>query len=143
MPGDVVFRTKPRLAQCMLERDLESGVPFGWVTGDEVYGSDRSLRLWLEREGIPHVLAIKSNEKLWAWTEKGPRQARADRLAAQVGESGWARCSAGTGPRVPGPMTGPQWRLGLCGSQARDSGPAQHRQASGLLRVLRPDWDNT
>ena len=45
-------------------RALESGVPFGWVAGDEVYGSDRNLRLWLEREDIAHLLAIKSNEKL-------------------------------------------------------------------------------
>ena len=49
------------------------------------------MRLWLERAGIPHLLAIKSNEKLWAWTEKGPLQVRADRLAAQVEESGWYR----------------------------------------------------
>ena len=76
VPADVGFRTKPQLARRMLERALESGVPFGWVAGDEVYGSDRNLRLWLEREGIPHVLAIKRNEKLWAVTEKGPRQVR-------------------------------------------------------------------
>lgn len=62
----------------MLERAVESGVPFGWATGDEVYGSDRSLRLWLERAEIPHVLIIKRNEMLWALTEKGPRQVRAD-----------------------------------------------------------------
>ena len=30
---------------------VESGVPFGWATGDEVYGSDRNLRRWLERGG--------------------------------------------------------------------------------------------
>ena len=66
VPEHVEFRTKPQLAQMMLERAVGSGIPFGWVTGDEVYGSDRNLRLWLEREGIPHVLAIKSNEKLWA-----------------------------------------------------------------------------
>ena len=101
MPEDVVFRTKPRLAQGMLERALESEVPFGWVTGDEVYGSDRGLRLWLEGEGSPHVLAIKRNEKLWACTEKGPRQVRADRLTAQVEESGWTRCSAGDGAKGP------------------------------------------
>ena len=77
----------------MLERALESGVPFGWVAGDEVYGNDRNLRLWLEREGIAHVLAIKSNEKLWAWTDKGPIQVRADRLASQVEEVGWVRRS--------------------------------------------------
>ena len=53
----------------------------------QVYGSDRNLRLWLEQEGISHVLAIKSNEKLWALTPpKGPQQVRADRLAAQVEE---------------------------------------------------------
>ena len=41
MPEGVSFQTKPQLAQLMLERTVESGVPFGWVTGDEVYGSDR------------------------------------------------------------------------------------------------------
>ena len=101
VPEDVGFRTKPRLAQRMLERALESGVPFGWVAGDEVYGSDRNLRLWLEGAGIPHVLAIKSNEKLWAWTDKGPLQVRADRLASQVDESDWNRCSAGDGAKGP------------------------------------------
>ena len=76
VPEDVSFRTKPQLAQLMLERALESGVPFDWVAGDEVYGNDRNLRLWLEREGLSHVLAIKRSEKLWALTEKGPRQVR-------------------------------------------------------------------
>ena len=41
VPEKVAFRTKPQLARRMLERALESGVPFGWVTGDEVYGNDR------------------------------------------------------------------------------------------------------
>ena len=101
VPEDAVFRTKPQLAQLMLERAVESGVPFSWFTGDEVYGSGRDLRLWLEREGIPHVMAIKSNEKLWAWTDKGPLQVRADRLVSGVEESGWVRCSAGNGAKGP------------------------------------------
>ena len=66
VPEEVAFRTKPQLARMMLERAVESGIPFGWVTGDEVYGNSRNLRLWLEGAGIPHVLVIKSNEKLWA-----------------------------------------------------------------------------
>ena len=85
VPKEVAFRTKPQLARKMLERAVEAGVPFRWVAGDEVYGNDRKLRLWLEHEGIAHVLAIKSNEKLWALTDKGPRQVRAD----QPGE--WGR----------------------------------------------------
>ena len=101
MPESVGFQTKPQLVLRMLERAVESGVPFGWVAGDEVYGSDRNLRLWLEREGIPHVLAIKRNEKLWAVTEKGPRQVRADGLASQVEKSHWVRCSAGDGAKGP------------------------------------------
>ena len=101
VPEDAVFRTKPQLAQLMLERAADSGVPFSWFTGDEVYGSDRKLRLWLEREEIPHVMAIKSNEKLWAWTDKGPLQVRADRLVSGVEESGWVRCSAGNGAKGP------------------------------------------
>ena len=39
---------------------------FAWVAGDEVCGSDRNLGLWLERADVPHVLAIKKSEKLWA-----------------------------------------------------------------------------
>ena len=101
VPEDVCFRTKPQLAQLMLRRALESGVPFAWFTGDEVYGSDRKLRLWLEREEIPHVMAIKSNEKLWARTDKGSLQERADRLASGVEESAWVRCSAGNGAKGP------------------------------------------
>ena len=51
VPESAGFHTKPQLAQLMLKRGVESGVPFGWATGDEVYGSDRNLRLWLERGG--------------------------------------------------------------------------------------------
>ena len=58
VPVEVAFRTKPQLAQLMLEWAVESGVPFGWVAWDEVYGSDRNLRLWLEQEGVPHVMSI-------------------------------------------------------------------------------------
>ena len=101
VPEDAVFRTKPQLAQLMLGRALEASVPFAWFTGDEVYGSDLKLRLWLEREEIPHVMAIKSNEKLWAWTDEGPLQVRADRLASGVAESAWVRCSAGNGAKGP------------------------------------------
>ena len=101
VPEGVKFQTKPQLAQKMVARAVESGVPFRWFAGDTVYGSDRRLRRWLEQQEIPHVLAIKSNEKLWAWTEEGPRQVRADRLASQMDESDWARLSAGDGSKGP------------------------------------------
>ena len=101
VPEVVAFRTKGQLAQLMLQRALEWGVPFAWFTGEEVYGSDRKLRLRLEQKGVSHVLAFKRNEKLWALTEKGPRQMRADRLTAQVDEASWVRCSTGDGAKGP------------------------------------------
>ncbi len=101
VPEEVAFRTQGQWAQLMLERAVAAGVPFGWATGDEVYGSDRKLRLWLERAGIPHVLAIKRNEPLWALTEQGPSQVRADRLAMQAEASAWVRLSAGDGAKGP------------------------------------------
>ena len=47
------------------------------------------------------MLAIRSNEKLWAWTDRGSQQVRADRLAPEAEESGWVRCSAGDGAKGP------------------------------------------
>ena len=63
VPESVVFRTKGQLAQLMLGRALESGVPFSWFTGDEVYGSDRKMRLWLERQDVPHVLGHQTQRE--------------------------------------------------------------------------------
>lgn len=97
VPEEVGFQTKPHLARVMLQRALEAGVPAAWVTGDEVYGSDRRLRVWLEQQEVPQVLAVKSNEPLWA----GPRQVRADRLATEVPLAAWARLSAGEGAKGP------------------------------------------
>jgi len=48
VPAEVTFATKPELAQRMLERTLESGLPVAWVTGDTVYGSSQKLRASLE-----------------------------------------------------------------------------------------------
>ena len=45
------------------------------------------------------MVAVKRNEKLWALTDKGPRQVRADQLASGVEESHWMRLSAGNGAK--------------------------------------------
>ncbi len=99
VPEDVGFVTKPQLAKSMLKRALEAGVPASWVTGDEVYGSDRRLRLWLEQEQMSHVLAIKSTESLW--TDPGFAQVGAAALAAEVPSDQWVRLSAGDGAKGP------------------------------------------
>lgn len=99
VPPTVEFRTKPQLAQAMVERTLAGGVPAAWVTGDEVYGSDRRLRQWLEDRELPHVLAVKSTEPLW--TRTTCRQVAAKTLAAALPETAWQRLSAGAGAKGP------------------------------------------
>jgi SRSO17 transposase len=44
VPEQVAFATKPELARVMLERALAAGLPAGWVTADEVYGGNPTLR---------------------------------------------------------------------------------------------------
>ena len=101
VPAGVAFRTKPQLARAMLERALDAGVPAGWVAGDEVYGGDRRLRVWLEERGVPHVLAVKATEPLWAPTERGPAQVPAAALVAALPARAWRRLSAGDGAKGP------------------------------------------
>ena len=101
VPEDVAFRTKGQLAREMISRALEVGVPFAWVTGDEVYGNDRRLRLWLEEGEIPYVLGVKSNEPLWVNTDRGPVQVAARELAEEIPDEEWHRISAGDGSKGP------------------------------------------
>ena len=101
VPEEVAFQTKPQLAQMMLQRALEAGVPASWVTGDEVYGGDRRLRVWLEQQELPHVLAVRSNEPLWVATDRGPAQVAAAQLVAQMNPEEWVRLSAGEGAKGP------------------------------------------
>ena len=90
----------PRLAQRMIERALTAGVPVSWVLGDEVYGNDRRLRIWLEQHDRPHVLAVKATEPLWALVAgQGAIQVPARDLAAAEPLEGWRRLSAGAGSR--------------------------------------------
>jgi SRSO17 transposase len=103
IPQEVAFATKPALARRMIARAIAAGVPFAWVVGDEVYGSDRRLRLDLEQQQRPFVLAIRSNEKLWSTLDDRlddrTGQHTAAVLAAALPQEGWQRLSAGAGAK--------------------------------------------
>jgi SRSO17 transposase len=99
IPEEVAFATKPALACRMIGRALDAGLPCAWVLGDEIYGSDRRLRLELERREQPFVLAIRSNEKLWAVLGERLGQHAASRLAAGLPARAWRRLSAGAGSK--------------------------------------------
>lgn len=99
IPGAVSFATKPQLAQRMIARAIAAGMPFAWVVGDEVYGSDRRLRRFLEQHERPFVLAVRSNEKLWSVLAGRLGQQTAADLAAALPDAAWHRLSAGAGAK--------------------------------------------
>jgi SRSO17 transposase len=101
IPPSVAFATKPQLAKAMIERAITAHVPFSWVTGDSIYGGDRKLRLFLEEQDCSFVLGIPCNEALWAMTERGPRQVKAQTLMQQLPKDCWQRLSAGEGAKGP------------------------------------------
>lgn len=97
VPDTVGFATKPKIARQMLERAFDAGVPCRWVTGDSVYGNDRSLQLWLQQQGVAHVLAVTGQESVWV----GFRQHRVKTLLPTVPENAWHLLSAGEGSKGP------------------------------------------
>jgi SRSO17 transposase len=98
IPDQVGFQTKPQLALLMLERALDSGIPVAWVTGDEAYGGDARLRLWLEARQVPHVLAVKRTQHVIAMNLL---PTPAEDLIAAVKKDAWQTLSAGAGCQRP------------------------------------------
>jgi SRSO17 transposase len=77
--GEVGFATKPELAEKMLHRALDAGVPAAWVTGDEAYGQVSGLRRSLVERGMSYVLAVPANQRVHpAESGSGPRMGRID-----------------------------------------------------------------
>ncbi len=108
VPPAVPFQTKPQLARTLLARALEAGVPGAWVTADETYGCDSSLRRELEARRHGYVLAVRANEVIGTaeTTPAGPTTPREQTVAAgaqHVPTTAWVRCSAGQGSK------GPRW----------------------------------
>jgi SRSO17 transposase len=104
VPDDVAFATKPALAQTMLARALDAGVPARWVAADEVYGADPELRADLQTREVGYVLAIGCDRRLP--TAAGP--IRPDTLATSLPRGAWQRLSAG-----PGALGAALLRLGV------------------------------
>lgn len=98
VPKTVEFATKPQLARRMIERAVAAKVPFTWITGDEVYGDDRRLRVWLEQEDLHFVLAVASNQYVWP-------DMRGQTTVAELVEATqplpWRTLSAGNGAKGP------------------------------------------
>ncbi len=101
VPAEVTFATKPQLAQRMIARAVAAKVPFAWITGDEVYGDNRSLCFWLEQQGLHYVMAVASNQPVAPheqWCRLPAREA-----LERCGADDWVKLPAGMGSK------GPRW----------------------------------
>jgi SRSO17 transposase len=107
IPDQHTFATKPALAVQMLERTFAAGVVVAYVTGDSVYGDDRTLRGWLEGRKQAYVLAVSSQETVWI----NQVQRSIPTILAELPSEGWERRSAGLGSK--GPRTYDWWRVEL------------------------------
>ncbi len=97
VPDEVEFATKPVLAQRMLARALDAGVPASWVTADEAYGGDSKFRRWLEEQRIGYVVAVPTSQTIPAVAGTS----RADALVAHAPADAWKRRSCGDGAKGP------------------------------------------
>ena len=75
---------------------MDQDIPAAWVTGDSVYGGNRSLRLWLEERSQPFVLEVTCNESLW-W--QSFHYTRSDEIAAALPDDAWQTLSVGSGSK--------------------------------------------
>lgn len=98
IPEDTGFMTKPEIARDLIASALDAGMPCAYVLADALYGSDKRLRALLERREQPHVLAVRSNERLMA----GSLQTRtAAEIADAMAPGDWQRLTAGEGAKGP------------------------------------------
>ena len=101
VPPQVVFQTKPQLAQHMLKRARTAGVLGGWVTADTVYGNDPKLRAYLEECPQAYVLAVSRTTAVWSADAEGRHDETLAAYVARQGGETWQRLSAGDGAKGP------------------------------------------
>jgi SRSO17 transposase len=120
IPQDIVFQTKPQLAQAMLKRVWAEGWKPTYVTGDTVYGNSSDLRELIAGAQQRYVLGIGSQHHVWRGTT---RQSVVD-IAHSIPATNWEQLAfivAETGPvwyewavvriTMPHDTIGEQWLL--------------------------------
>jgi SRSO17 transposase len=96
VPERVEFATKPQLAvQILTELRYEGRLP-DWLTADEVYGQNPTLRTWCQEHDLGYVLGIPRSFMI---TLGCGSTMRAEQAVALVAEHGWNYRSAGPGSK--------------------------------------------
>jgi SRSO17 transposase len=92
VPGEIMFKTKPQLADDLLQHAHDQGIRAGFVAGDEVYGG-RDLRKSIRARGAGYVLAVRSS---YAVTLPSGRRLSVKTASNLVKPAMWQRMRAGS-----------------------------------------------
>lgn len=95
VPEEIGFATKPRLARELAERVLDAGLPCAWVVADSVYGSDSSLRRWLEERRQAYVLGVTAQFHIF----DGQSRERVETIVKRLPAKAWKKLSCGAGTK--------------------------------------------
>src|SRR3954464_14397895 len=96
VPPRTLVAHRPPLALAMIDRAINAGVPFAWVTADSVYGTD-AVEMALRHAGKGYVLGVSRNSQFNSWSAKPPIAGTAAEIASTLNPSAWQRLSAGAG----------------------------------------------
>jgi SRSO17 transposase len=95
IPQEVLFATKPQLADGLLDRAHAQGVRAAFVAGDEVYGG-RELRRSIRQHEMGYVMAVRANHTVTAGAGHTLTAAGAVRL---IPARAWHRMRTGSGTK--------------------------------------------
>jgi SRSO17 transposase len=96
IPAAAVFKTKPELGLELLTEQLTAGITIDWCTADAVYGRDRTLRGFCERNGVGYVLGVPCS---WQVQLASGVAMRADATLAILTPRAWQVVSCGPGSK--------------------------------------------
>jgi SRSO17 transposase len=95
IPDEVMFATKPQLADELLGRAHQRGIRAAFAAGDEVYGG-RELRQAIRSRNMGYVLAVRANTTVTACAGTTITAAGAVKL---VPDRAWQRLRTGSGTK--------------------------------------------
>ena len=94
VPEQVMFATKPQLADALIERAHSAGIRAAFVAGD-VYGG-RQLRRGIRQRGMGYVMAVRANHAL---TTGSGRTVTAAGAVSMIPHYAWHRMHTGSGTK--------------------------------------------
>ena len=110
IPDDVVYRPKWRIALDLMERTINNGIRFKWLTADELYGGCGEFRRGVADMGMHYVVEVPCSTS--GWLRRPPILGPGD--GAGIGRP---RTRVALSPKAPAPSRvdalwlrgGPSW----------------------------------